>query len=81
MHHREKRLSYGMTAIEAKLMQHVAYCLSIDRVTPHPSNLCSNADRTSVYFPMSPCGFDAENMHSTSLVNHGEACSEWILSS
>ncbi len=33
-----------------------------------------------VYFPNITSGYDAEHVHSTSLVNHGEACSEWNLS-
>ncbi|CAI9576056.1 unnamed protein product [Staurois parvus] len=32
-----------------------------------------------IYFPKTS-GYDAEHVHSTSLVNHGEACSEWNLS-
>ncbi|CAI9556807.1 unnamed protein product [Staurois parvus] len=33
-----------------------------------------------IYFPKTTSGYDAEHVHSTSLVNHGEACSEWNLS-
>ncbi len=33
-----------------------------------------------VYFPNTTSGYDAEHVHSTSLVDHGEACSEWDLS-
>ncbi len=33
-----------------------------------------------VYFPNTTSGYDAEHVHSTSLVDHGEACSEWNLS-
>ncbi len=32
------------------------------------------------YFPNITSGYDAEHVHSTSLVDHGEACSEWNLS-
>ncbi len=32
-----------------------------------------------VYFPNTTSGYDAEHVHSTSLVDHGEACSEWNL--
>ncbi len=33
-----------------------------------------------VYFPNTTSGYDAEHVHSTSSVDHGEACSEWNLS-
>ncbi len=33
-----------------------------------------------VYFPNTTSGYDAEHVHTTSLVNHDEACSEWIQS-
>ncbi len=32
------------------------------------------------YFPNTSSGYDAEHVHSTSLVDHSEACSEWNLS-
>ena len=35
---------------------------------------------TYIYFPQTTSGYDAEHVHITSLVNHGEACSEWNLS-
>ncbi len=33
-----------------------------------------------LYFPNTTSGYDAEHVYSTSLVVHGEACSEWNLS-
>ncbi len=33
-----------------------------------------------IYFPNTTSGYDAEHVHSTSLVDHGDACSEWNLS-
>ncbi len=54
--------------MQTNLMQCAAYGLSTDRLTHHPFNLCSNAGSTS--------GFGAEYVLSTSLVDHGEACSE-----
>ncbi len=32
-----------------------------------------------VYFPNTTSGYEADHVHSTSLVDHGEACSEWNL--
>ncbi len=32
------------------------------------------------YFPNTTSGYDAEHVHSTPLVDHGEACSKWNLS-
>ncbi len=79
-------------SVQNNLMQCATYGLSTDRLTPpppphptptHPTplNLCSNAciTHTSI-FPNTTSGYDAEHMHSTSLVNHGEACSELKLS-
>ncbi|CAH2305174.1 Hypothetical predicted protein, partial [Pelobates cultripes] len=60
-----KRLPSGMTAMQTNLMQCAAYGLSTDRLTPQPFNLCNN-------FPKTTSGYDAEHMHSTSLVDHGE---------
>ncbi len=42
-------------------------------VTCYMYECCSNA---GVYFPNTTSGYDAEHVHSTSLVDHGEACSE-----
>ncbi len=36
--------------------------------------------RSYFYFPNATPGYNAEHVHSTSLVDHGEACSEWNLS-
>ncbi len=33
-----------------------------------------------IYFPNTTSGYNAEHVHSTSLVDHGKACSEWNLS-
>ncbi len=33
-----------------------------------------------IYFPNTTSGYDAEHVHSTSFVDHCEACSEWNLS-
>ncbi len=46
VHHLQKRLPSGMTAMQTNLMQCAAYDLSTDRLTPHPFNLCSNAGST-----------------------------------
>ncbi len=66
-------------------MQFEAYDLSTDRLTPHPFNLCSNAGSIShiidnIYFPNTTSGYGTEHVHSTSLVDHVEDCSEWNLS-
>ncbi len=73
--------------MQTNLMQCAAYDLSTDRLTAHPFNLCSNAiSQTSisqtqnvfqnVYFPNTTSVYDAEHEYSTSLVDHGDACSE-----
>ncbi|CAI9563769.1 unnamed protein product [Staurois parvus] len=33
----------------------------------------------ALYFPKITSGYDAEHLHSTSLVDHGKACFEWKL--
>ncbi len=59
-------------------MQCAAYGLSTDRLTPPPFNLCSNAGSTHTSISgYDVSGYDAEHVHSTSSVDHGEACSEW----
>ncbi len=65
---------------KSNLMQCVVFGLSTDRLTPHPFNLCSNAGSTHMSFPNTTSKYDIEQMHSISLVDHGEACSEWNLS-
>ncbi len=67
--------------MQTNLTQCVAYGLSTDRLTPLPFNLCSNAGstHTSIY-QTQPLVYDAEHVHSTSLFDDGEACSEWNLS-
>ncbi len=45
-----------------------------------PTLLTSAAIQHSYgYFPNTTSGYGAEHVHSTSLVGHGEACSEWVL--
>ncbi len=66
--------------MQNNLMQCVAYGLSTDRLTTHPFNLCSNAGRTQMSISQTISGYDAEHVHSTSLVDHSKACSEWNLS-
>ncbi len=72
VHHLCKRLPSGTTVMQTNLMQCAAYGLSTDRLTPHPFNLCSNAGSTHTSI--------SQPQHSTSLVDHGKACSEWKLS-
>ncbi len=51
------------------------------RLTPPPLQPLQQCWQHSyVYFPNTTSGYDAEHVHSTSLVDHGEACSEWNLS-
>ncbi|CAI9560001.1 unnamed protein product [Staurois parvus] len=70
-----------MTAIQTNLMQCEAYALRTDRLTPPPLQPLQQCWQHSyVYFPKTTSGYDAEHMHSTPLVDHGEACSEWNLS-
>ncbi len=78
---RRVKFPSGMTAMQTNLMQCAAYGLSTDRLTPHPFNLCSNTGSTHMSISQTqPSGYDAEHVHSTSLVDHGEDCSEWNLS-
>ncbi len=71
-----------MTAMQTNLMQCAAYGLSTDMLTPLPFNLCSNAGKHShIYFPNTTSVYDTEHVLSTSLFDHGEACSEGNLSS
>ncbi len=58
------------------LMQCTAYGLSTDGLTLHPFNLCSNAGSTHTSISQTQ---PLDHVDSTSLVNHGEACSEWNL--
>ncbi len=61
--------------MQTNLIQCAAYGLSTDRLTSHPFFFCSNAGRTHTsIFPYTTSGYDAEHVHSTSLVDHGEAC-------
>ncbi len=61
------------------LMQCAAYGLSTDRLTPgQPLQQCWQ--HSYVYFPNTTSKYEAEHVISTSLVDHGEACSEWNLS-
>ncbi len=50
VHHLQKRLPSGTTAMQTNLMRCAAYSLSTDRLTPHPFNLCSNAGSTHTSF-------------------------------
>ncbi|CAI9567318.1 unnamed protein product [Staurois parvus] len=62
--------------MQTNLMQCVVYGLSTDRLTPpplHPLQQCWQ--HSYVCFPKTTSGY--EHVHSTSLVDHGEACSEW----
>ncbi|CAI9623095.1 unnamed protein product [Staurois parvus] len=70
-----------MTAMQTNLMQCAAYGLSTDRLTPPPLQPLQQCWQHSyVYFPKTTSVYDAEHVHSTSLVDHGEACSKWNLS-
>ncbi len=56
--------------------------MNCDRLTPpqlQPLEQCWL--HSYVYFPNTTSEYDAEHVHSTSLADHGEACSEWNLSS
>ncbi len=45
---------------------------------PHPFQPLQQCWQHSyIYFPNTTSGYDTEHVHLTSLVNHGEACSEW----
>ncbi|CAI9578457.1 unnamed protein product, partial [Staurois parvus] len=57
------------------LVQCTAYGLS---TALQPLQQC--LQHSYVYFPKTTSGYDAEHMHLTSLVDHGEAYSEWNLS-
>ena len=61
--------------MQTNLMQYAVYGLSTDRLSHHPFDVYSNACSTRT-----TSGYDAEHVHSTLLVDHGEACSEWHLS-
>ncbi|CAI9534523.1 unnamed protein product [Staurois parvus] len=78
VHHIKNRLPSGTTAVPTNLMQCVAYGLSTDRLTPHPFNLCSNTGSTHTSISQRQ-PLDMTLSTCTSLVNHGEACSEWNL--
>ncbi|CAI9564322.1 unnamed protein product [Staurois parvus] len=72
-----------MTAIQSNLMQCAMYDLSTDRLTPPPPPpplIQQCWQHSYVYFPKTISGNDAEHVHSTSLVDHVDACSEWSLS-
>ncbi len=67
--------------MQANLMQCAAYGLNTDRLTPPtPSTSAAMLAALYVYFPNHTSGYDAEHVALTSLVDHGEACSEWNLS-
>ncbi len=70
----------GTTAMQTNLMQCAVYGLSTDRLTPHPFNLCSNAGSTYASISQTQLLDMTEHWHSTLLVDHGEAYSEWNLS-
>ncbi|CAI9575003.1 unnamed protein product, partial [Staurois parvus] len=55
--------------METNLMQCAAYGLSTDRLTFHPFNLQQCWQHSYVYFPKTTFGYDAEHMHSPSLVD------------
>ncbi len=85
-------LSHSLTDIEWKrniqctwclvlLKSVAAQCLSTDRLTPPPLQPLQQCWQHSyIYIPNTTSGYDAEHVHSASLVDHGEACSEWNLS-
>ncbi len=73
-------LPSGATAMQTNLMQCAVYGLSTDRLTPIPSTSAAMLAALIHLFPKHNSGYDAEHVHSTSLVDHGEACSEWNLS-
>ncbi len=77
---RPSSLPSGATAMQTNLMQCAVYGLSTDRLTPIPSTSAAMLAALIRLFPKHNSGYDAEHVHSTSLVDHGEACSEWNLS-
>ncbi len=48
-----------------------------DPPTPPLQPLQQCWQHSYVYFPNTTSGYDTEHVHSTSLVDHSEACSEW----
>lgn len=62
--------------------QCVVYGLSTDRLTAHPYRLTTHLlqqwwKQSFDCFPQTTSGCDAEHVHSTPLVDHGEGCSKW----
>ncbi len=81
VYHLLKRLPSGTTAMQTNLMQSAAYDLSTDRLIPPPLQPLQQCWQHSyVYLPNTNSGYDAEQVHSTFLVDYGEACFELNLS-
>ncbi|CAI9559862.1 unnamed protein product [Staurois parvus] len=69
--------------MQTNLVQCAVYGLNTDRLTPPPPPLQPLQQcwqHSYVYFQKTTSGYDPKHVHSTSLVDHGEACSEGSLS-
>ncbi|XP_053535119.1 uncharacterized protein LOC128630844 isoform X1 [Ictalurus punctatus] len=76
--HNKSLLLCAGRSLDLKQLQMVA-CLSKAQADPPPLQPLQQCWQH--YFPKTTSGYDAEHVHSTSsLVDHGEACSEWNLS-